>query len=151
MTFGSKFNRDIAGAGAREGAGAGARGGAGREGVACKLPHSLVELTFGKQFNKPLPNRLPAGLVHLTLGRNFRRSLRAVVWPSGLKVVKFGEAMLGWPPSSSRLESALGLAWPAGLDRVEFCANGRAVVTLRGGKVEWNRDGSDGQSDLGAG
>lgn len=142
VTFGSKFNRDIAGAGARARAGAG---------VACKLPDSLVELTFGKQFNKPLPERLPAALVHLTLGRNFCRSLRAVVWPSGLKVVKFGEAMLGRPPSESRLESALGLAWPASLDRVEFCANGRAVAILRGGKVEWDRDGSDERSDLGAG
>ena len=142
VTFGSKFNRDIAGAGARAGVGAG---------VACKLPDSLVELTFGKQFNKPLPERLPAALVHLTLGRNFRRSLRAVVWPSGLKVVKFGEAMLGRPPSESRLESALGLAWPVSLDRVEFCANGRAVAILRGGKVAWDRGGSVDRSDLGAG
>ena len=145
VTFGSKFNRDIAGAGAREGAvgGAGARRGAGAwGGIACKLPDSLVELTFGKQFNKPLPERLPARLTHLTLGRNFRRSLRAVVWPSGLKVVKFGEAMLGRPPSVSGVESVLGLAWPAGLDRVEFCANGNAVATLRGGKVEWDRGGN---------
>ena len=114
LTFGSRFNRELVrrkdGSGDRQvrtaaaaaaAAAAGAAGGVGgvvrREESGksppppggCLLPESLKELTFGKQFNKPLPKALlPPGLVSLTLGRNFRQrgSVRDAVWPSGLKV-----------------------------------------------------------------
>ncbi|CAM9497586.1 unnamed protein product, partial [Hapterophycus canaliculatus] len=128
------------------------------------LPGSLKELTLGKQFNKPLPRSvLPPGLVSLTLGRNFRHhgSVRDAVWPSGLKVIRFGEGMLkrqlrdgsrleamrgllapssssSPAPSSSshhsHIENKEGFAWPDGLERVEFWQEGRTVVTLKGGK-----------------
>eukprot|EP00903_Cladosiphon_okamuranus_P011404 g10747.t1 len=168
LTLGSKFNRDLVQSkersGERSGVGRAATGGAAGGGVVdqeersetaglCLLPWSLKELTLGKQFNKPLPRTLlPPGLVSLTLGRNFRHrsSVRDVVWPVGIKVVRFGEAMLkrerrDWPwleamrgltPSSNHPgETAASFAWPAGLERVEFWHEGRAVVSLKGGKT----------------
>lgn len=70
------------------------------------------------------------------------------------KVVRFGEAMLqrerrDWPrleamrglipqsdyPGETAAAAAANFSWPAGLDRVEFWREGRAVVSLKGGKT----------------
>lgn len=52
------------------------------------------------------------------------------------------EAMRGLTPSSdfpgdaaAAAAAAADFAWPAGLDRVEFWQEGRAVVSLKGGKT----------------
>lgn len=52
------------------------------------------------------------------------------------------EAMRGLiPPSdddpngAAAAAAAAGFAWPAGLDRVEFWQEGRAVISLKGGKT----------------
>lgn len=122
LTFGSKFNRDVSDIG---GWGRGSTGSNSQ-----KLPASLLELTFGKHFNKPLPETgLPEGLLSLTLGRNFDRSLDKVVWPSGLKVVKLGEAMVlrFRGNASGQLER---IAWPTSLERVELDCDGAEVVWI---------------------
>ncbi|CAM9340494.1 unnamed protein product [Scytosiphon promiscuus] len=139
-----------------------------REPELCLLPGGLKELTLGKQFNKPLPRRaLPPGLVSLTLGRNFRHhdSVRDAVWPTGLKRIRWRvDLYFAMRVNGTRVRVALHKAriqnrgghsetdrtipkkefvWPAGLDRVEFWQEGRAVVSLKGGKdldsdsVEW--------------
>lgn len=100
LTFGSKFNRDLVQREGRSAVGRAPTGAVAGGGVVDReqqggavliglLPRSLEELTFGKQFNRPLPRRLlPPGLVSLTLGRNFRHrgSVRDVVWPAGIRV-----------------------------------------------------------------
>lgn len=140
LTLGSKFNREIIADAAGGGWGRGTCT-AGNNKISRikfsrynflrnKLPASLLELTFGKHFNKPLPKTgLPEGLVSLTLGRNFDRSLDGVVWPSGLKVVKLGKAMAHRfrEDASGQLDK---IAWPGSLERVELDCDGAEVIWI---------------------
>ena len=62
-----------------------------------QLPSSLLDLTFGEDFNMSLDNvALPRNLQHLTFGFQFNKRIQNVALPSGLKTLAFGD-MFNWP------------------------------------------------------
>ena len=57
-----------------------------------QLPSSLLDLTFGEDFNMSLDNvALPRNLQHLTFGFYFNKCIQNVAFPSGLKSLSFGD------------------------------------------------------------
>ena len=55
-------------------------------------------------------------------------------WPrlEAMRGVAFSDGPNG---TAAAAAATAGFAWPAGLDRVEFWQEGRAVVSLKGGKT----------------
>ncbi|CAN0044939.1 unnamed protein product [Sphacelaria rigidula] len=96
------------------------------------IPSSVRDLTFGKHFNKLLPQPLPPRLQKLTLGRNFNRPIgNATAWSASLEEVTFGEAfVVAGRGEAKELELAGGMRLSRVLVGGEG-SSGRSVVYRR--------------------